>query len=142
LQLLSNLKQVFGFDGFREGQEQTIRQLIDGQSSLAIFPTGSGKSLCYQLSALHLPHLTLVVSPLLALIKDQLNFLASKGIPAASIDSSLSAEQHQQVIQNVKAGNIKILMVSVERFKNERFRRFISSVAISSTPTAHTDSIC
>lgn len=142
MQLLSNLKQVFGFDGFREGQEQTIRQLIDGQSSLAIFPTGSGKSLCYQLSALHLPHLTLVVSPLLALIKDQLNFLASKGIPAASIDSSLSAEQHQQVIQNVKAGNIKILMVSVERFKNERFRRFISSVAISSTPTAHTDSIC
>ncbi|XPF96456.1 ATP-dependent DNA helicase RecQ [Colwellia sp. RE-S-Sl-9] len=131
LQLLSNLKQVFGFDGFREGQEQAIRQLIDGQSSLAIFPTGSGKSLCYQLSALHLPHLTLVVSPLLALIKDQLTFLEAKGIPAASIDSSLSAEQHQQVIQNVKAGNIKILMVSVERFKNERFRRFISSVAIS-----------
>ena len=90
MQLLSSLKQVFGFDSFREGQEQTVRQLIAGQSSLAIFPTGSGKSLCYQLSALHLPHLTLVVSPLLALIKDQLSFLASKGIPAASIDSSLS----------------------------------------------------
>ena len=131
MQLLSSLKQVFGFDAFREGQEQTVRQLIAGQSSLAIFPTGSGKSLCYQLSALHLPHLTLVVSPLLALIKDQLSFLASKGIPAASIDSSLSAEQHQQVIQDVKAGKIKILMVSVERFKNERFRQFISSVAIS-----------
>lgn len=131
MQLLSSLKQVFGFDAFREGQEQTVRQLIAGQSSLAIFPTGSGKSLCYQLSALHLPHLTLVVSPLLALIKDQLSFLAAKGIPAASIDSSLSAQQHQDVIQQVKAGNIKILMVSVERFKNERFRQFISSVAIS-----------
>ena len=131
MQLLTSLKQVFGFDGFREGQEQTVRQLVAGQSSLAIFPTGSGKSLCYQLSALHLPHLTLVVSPLLALIKDQLTFLASKGIPAASIDSTLSSEQHQQVIEDVKVGKIKILMVSVERFKNERFRQFISSVAIS-----------
>lgn len=131
MQLLTTLKNVFGFDSFREGQEQTITQLVEGQSSLAIFPTGSGKSLCYQLSALHLPHLTLVVSPLLALMKDQLTFLASKGIAAASIDSSLSGEQHQQVIQEVKAGNIKILMVSVERFKNERFRQFISSVTIS-----------
>lgn len=131
MQLLSSLKQVFGFDAFREGQEQTITQLVEGQSSLAIFPTGSGKSLCYQLSALHLPHLTLVVSPLLALMKNQLAFLASRGIPAASIDSSLSSEQHQQVIKEVKAGNIKILMVSVERFKNERFRQFIASVSIS-----------
>ena len=68
------LKQSFGFDGFRPGQEQTISQLLKGNSSLAIFPTGSGKSLCYQLTALHLPHLTLVVSPLLALMKDQLVF--------------------------------------------------------------------
>lgn len=129
--LLSSLKDVFGFDSFREGQEQTIKQLIAGESSLAIFPTGSGKSLCYQLSALHLPHLTLVVSPLLALIKDQLSFLAAKGIPAASIDSSISREQYQQVVRDLKAGNIKILMVSVERFKNERFRQLISSVTIS-----------
>jgi len=128
---LTTLKNVFGFDAFREGQEQTVTQLIEGYSSLAIFPTGSGKSLCYQLSALHLPHLTLVVSPLLALMKDQLAFLASKGIAAASIDSSLSAEQHQHVIQHVKNGSINILMVSVERFKNERFRQFISSVPIS-----------
>ena len=131
MQLLSSLKQVFGFDNFREGQEQAITQVIAGNSTLAIFPTGSGKSLCYQLSALHLPHLTLVVSPLLALMKDQLQFLASKGIPAASIDSTLSSEQHQQVIKEVKNGHIKILMISVERFKNERFRQFISSVPIS-----------
>ncbi len=131
MSLLSSLQSHFGFQSFREGQEQTINQVVNGNSSLAIFPTGSGKSLCYQLSALHLPHLTLVVSPLLALMKDQLSFLATKGIAAASIDSTLTAEQHQQVIRDVKNGKIKILMISVERFKNERFRQFISSVPIS-----------
>ncbi|MFT7108968.1 MAG: ATP-dependent DNA helicase RecQ [Psychrobacter glaciei] len=125
------LKQQFSFDGFREGQEQTIQQLLAGQSSLAIFPTGSGKSLCYQLTATLLPHLTLVVSPLLALMKDQLEFLKSKGIPAASIDSSLTPEENQQVMRDVRSGTIKILMISVERFKNERFRHFIQSVRLS-----------
>ena len=131
MELIASLKQTFGFDQFRGGQEQTIRQLIQGHSSLAIFPTGSGKSLCYQLTAMHLPHLTLVVSPLLALMKDQLEFLASKGIPAASIDSTLTGEQSKQVMADVRSGKIKILMVSVERFKNERFRQFINAVSIS-----------
>jgi ATP-dependent DNA helicase RecQ len=131
MELMASLKQYFGFDQFRGGQEQTIRQLIQGHSSLAIFPTGSGKSLCYQLTALHLPNLTLVVSPLLALMKDQLEFLASKGIAAASIDSTLTGDQSQQVMADVRSGNIKILMVSVERFKNERFRQFINAVPIS-----------
>lgn len=126
-----SLKGVFGFDDFREGQAQTITQLLNGNSSLSIFPTGSGKSLCYQLTALHLPHLTLVVSPLLALMKDQLGFLASKGIKAASIDSTLKGDEAQQVMAGVRSGEIKILMVSVERFKNERFRQFIQSVTIS-----------
>ncbi len=126
-----SLKQVFGFEQLRNGQQQVIENLLSGHSSLAIFPTGSGKSLCYQLTALHLPNLTLVVSPLLALMKDQLDFLSQKGIAAASLDSTLSAEQYQQVISNVKANKIKILMISVERFKNERFRRFIESVPIS-----------
>lgn len=130
-QLTSLLKQSFGFDSFRQGQEQTIAQLLGGHSSLAIFPTGSGKSLCYQLTALHLPNLTLVVSPLLALMKDQLAFLASKGIKAASIDSTLKGNEAQEVMQGVRSGEIKILMVSVERFKNERFRQFIQSVAVS-----------
>ena len=101
--LYTSLQQVFGFTHLRNGQEQTIRQLLAGDSSLAIFPTGSGKSLCYQFTALHLPHLTLVVSPLLALMKDQLEFLASKGIAAASLDSTLSAEQSQQVMADVRA---------------------------------------
>tara|TARA_R110002060_G_scaffold54349_2_gene65005 strand:+ start:10065 stop:12020 length:1956 start_codon:yes stop_codon:yes gene_type:complete len=129
--LQQSLKTTFGFDDFRIGQEQTISQLLNGESSLAIFPTGAGKSLCYQLAAINLPHLTLVVSPLLALMKDQLAFLHAKGIAGASIDSTLSFEESQQVTRDVRDGKIKILMVSVERFKNERFRQFIESIAIS-----------
>jgi ATP-dependent DNA helicase RecQ len=131
LDIQQSLADVFGFNQFRLGQEQTVRQLLGGFSSLAIFPTGSGKSLCYQFSALHLPHLTLVVSPLLALMKDQLEFLQAKGISAASIDSTLTPEQSKQTMQGVREGEIKILMVSVERFKNERFRQFIHGVAMS-----------
>ncbi|MBA6390225.1 RecQ family ATP-dependent DNA helicase [Colwellia sp. BRX10-3] len=129
--LQQSLKTTFGFDDFRVGQEQTIMQLLNGDSSLAIFPTGAGKSLCYQLAAINLPHLTLVVSPLLALMKDQLAFLHTKGITAASIDSTLSFEESQLITRDVRSGKIKILMVSVERFKNERFRQFIESIAIS-----------
>ena len=125
------LQQLFGFAAFRQGQQKVVEQLLQGHSTLAIFPTGAGKSLCYQFVATQLPHLTLVVSPLLALMKDQLAFLHSKGITAASIDSSLSPEQNQQVMQDVRSGQCKILMVSVERFKNERFRQFIQSVQLS-----------
>ena len=126
-----SLFDIFGFTQFRSGQEQSVRQLLGGFSSLAIFPTGSGKSLCYQFSALHLPYLTLVVSPLLALMKDQLEFLQAKGISAGSIDSTLTPEQSKQTMQGVRDGTIKILMVSVERFKNERFRQFIQEVPMS-----------
>lgn len=125
------LKQHFGFDEFRPGQEQAITKIVEGHSVAAIFPTGSGKSLCYQLPALHLPHLTLVISPLLALMKDQLAFLAKKGIASASIDSTLTRDESNQVMQQVRQGQIKILMISVERFKNERFREFLKQVPIS-----------
>jgi ATP-dependent DNA helicase RecQ len=131
LDIQQSLADVFGFNQFRPGQAQTVSQLLGGFSSLSIFPTGSGKSLCYQLSALHLPHLTLVVSPLLALMKDQLEFLQAKGISAASIDSTLTPEQSKQTMLGARAGKIKILMVSVERFKNERFRQFIHDVPMS-----------
>ncbi|MFT4994985.1 MAG: ATP-dependent DNA helicase RecQ, partial [Paraglaciecola sp.] len=131
LDIRQSLAKVFGFTQFRPGQEQTVKQLLNGFSSLAIFPTGSGKSLCYQFSAVHLPHLTLVVSPLLALMKDQLEFLEGKGISAASIDSTLTPEQSKQTMADVRSGKIKILMVSVERFKNERFRQFIHDVPVS-----------
>ena len=125
------LKKYFGFDSLRLGQEEVITRVLNGHSAAAIFPTGSGKSLCYQLPAIELPHLTLVISPLLALMKDQLDFLASKGIAAASIDSSQTWQQTQQVMQQIRQGEIKVLMISVERLKNERFRHFISQISIS-----------
>jgi len=125
------LEQTFGYDGFRPGQERAVRAVVAGRSAAAIFPTGSGKSLCYQLPALLLPHLTLVVSPLLALMQDQLAFLQRHGIVAGSIDSAQSREQASETMARAKSGELKILMISVERLKNERFRNFISQVPIS-----------
>jgi ATP-dependent DNA helicase RecQ len=120
--LENQLLKFFGFDSFLPGQEEVISSLMAGESAIAIFPTGSGKSLCYQLPGVLLNHLTLVVSPLLSLMQDQLDFLKSKGIPAAKIDSTMSREELSALYQKIKAGEIKILMISVERFKNERFR--------------------
>ncbi|GIU06218.1 ATP-dependent DNA helicase RecQ [Shewanella sp. c952] len=125
------LKQYFGFNTFREGQEQVVSNVLNGLGAAAIFPTGSGKSLCYQLPATVLPHLTLVVSPLLALMQDQLAFLKARGISAASIDSTQTPEQAASVLDGVANGSIKVLMISVERLNNERFRRFIGEIAIS-----------
>jgi ATP-dependent DNA helicase RecQ len=125
------LEQVFGYRQFRAGQEAAISAVLAGRSAAAIFPTGSGKSLCYQLPALLLPHLTLVVSPLLALIQDQLAFLQRHGIAAASIDSAQSRDDVADVMTRARSGELKILMISVERLKNERFRHFITQVPIS-----------
>ncbi|RSM31640.1 recombinase RecQ [Aeromonas salmonicida] len=127
----SLLTRHFGFDQLRPGQEAVISRLLAGQSAAAIFPTGSGKSLCYQLPALTLPHLTLVISPLIALMHDQLAFLHSKGIAAATLDSSQTPEESHRVMQQASDGQLKILMISVERLKNERFRRFIQQVPLS-----------
>src|SRR5437660_3122187 len=94
------LQSTFGFDAFREGQEPVISRLLEGKSVLAIFPTGAGKSLCYQLPALLLDGITLVVSPLIALMKDQIDFLKSKGVAAARLDSSLTTEEARQVFSD------------------------------------------
>ncbi len=126
-----SLERVFGYPDFRPGQRPVIEAIVAGRSAAAIFPTGSGKSLCYQLPALHLPHLTLVISPLLALMQDQLAFLARHGISAASLDSGQNRDEAKAVMEGVKRGDIRILMVSVERLKNERFRAFIRRVPIS-----------
>ena len=125
------LKDVFGFDDFRGGQQAVVSRVLDGHSTAAIFATGAGKSLCYQLPALHLPHLTLVVSPLLALMQDQLSFLTRHGVAAASIDSTQDRETTRDVMDRAKSGELKILMISVERLKNERFRHFLRQVKIS-----------
>src|SRR5438876_3991983 len=88
---LEALGARFGFDSFRPGQEQVVQALLAGRSALAVFPTGAGKSLCYQLPALEIEGLTLVVSPLIALMKDQIDFLRTRGISAARLDSTLDA---------------------------------------------------
>jgi ATP-dependent DNA helicase RecQ len=131
LHMHQTLEQVFGYRQFRPGQEAAISAVLAGRSAAAIFPTGSGKSLCYQLPALLLPHLTLVVSPLLALIQDQLAFLQRHGIAAASIDSAQGRDEVADVMARARSGELKILMISVERLKNERFRHFIAQVPIS-----------
>ncbi|OHY98754.1 RecQ family ATP-dependent DNA helicase [Salinicola sp. MIT1003] len=125
------LLEVFGFPAFRGGQEAVVERVIAGRSTAAIFATGAGKSLCYQLPALHLPHLTLVVSPLLALMQDQLAFLQRHGVAAASLDSTQDRDTARDIMDRARRGELKILMVSVERLKNERFRHFLRQVAIS-----------
>ncbi|HEX5177052.1 MAG TPA: DEAD/DEAH box helicase, partial [Chthoniobacteraceae bacterium] len=117
----STLKEVFGFDSFRPGQEPVIRELLAGHSALAVFPTGSGKSLCFQLSALHLDGLTIVVSPLIALMKDQIDFLTAHNIPAARLDSSVGLDEVRRIDAGLQAGTLKLLYVAPERFSNERF---------------------
>jgi ATP-dependent DNA helicase RecQ len=121
--VLTMLRECFGYGSFREGQEPVIRALMEGRPALAVFPTGGGKSLCYQLPALMLDGLTLVVSPLIALMKDQVDALAARGIAAARLDSTLDAQQLTALYQELDVGRLKLLYVAPERFANEAFRQ-------------------
>lgn len=126
------LEQNFGFSQFRPGQERVIDELINGSGrALAVFPTGGGKSLCYQLPALALEGTTIVVSPLIALMKDQIDFLQSKGIAAARLDSSLEWPEVQKVNDDLRSGQLKLLYVAPERFNNERFREMLGRANLS-----------
>mgnify|MGYP006291286779 CR=1 FL=1 len=129
--LKEQLKRHFGYSAFRQGQEAVISKIMNRQSTAAIFPTGAGKSMCYQLPAVLLPHLTIVVSPLLSLMKNQLDFLLEKSIPAARLDSTLSRDEYHRVLDDARTGRLKILMISVERFKNERFRFHLQRMQVS-----------
>lgn len=125
------LQQHFGFDEFRDGQVDVIRNLLNGHSCAAVFPTGGGKSLCYQLPALAFDGLTLVVSPLIALMKDQIDALAARGIAASKLDSTLTADEYRSVMQDIRAQRLKLLYVAPERFNNERFREQMKDVRVS-----------
>ncbi len=125
------LQDVFGFESFLPGQEEVVQAVLAGRSALAVFPTGQGKSLCYQLPALHLPGLTLVVSPLMALMKDQVDFLVSMGVSAARLDSSLGFNEVTAVYDQLNNNELKLLYVAPERFANERFVGLISRLKIS-----------
>ncbi len=129
--LKQQLQKHFGFSSFLKGQEEVIRKVLERKSAGAIFPTGAGKSLCYQLPAMLLPGMTLVVSPLLSLMKDQLDFLQAKNIPAARLDSTLEKSEYNAILERAKSGQLKILMIAVERFKNERFRSHLEKMNVS-----------
>lgn len=124
------LRDSFGLTDFLPGQLEVIEHLVAGRSAAAVFPTGGGKSLCYQLPALLIDGLTLVVSPLIALMKDQIDGLQRRGIAARRLDSSLGPAAASAVMADVNSGAVKLLYVAPERFNNERFREAIATVPI------------
>ncbi len=125
------LEERFGLKSFRPGQKAVMSALWRKRAALAVFPTGGGKSLCYQLPALAFEGVTVVVSPLIALMKDQIDFLQGKGIAAARLDSSLGAQEGRKVMDDVAAGKIQLLYVAPERFNNERFLAAMSRIKIA-----------
>jgi len=133
------LKSVFGFDDFRDGQRAVVEELLGPGRALAVFPTGGGKSLCYQLPALALEGTTIVVSPLIALMKDQIDFLQSRGIRAERLDSSLEWQQTRDVQDALRNGELKLLYVAPERFNNERFLETLrrTNIALFAVDEAH-----
>ncbi len=133
------LRETFGFADFRPGQGEVVTTLLQGRSALAIFPTGAGKSLCYQLPALLFDGLTVVVSPLIALMKDQIDFLVRHRVAAARLDSTLEAGEVRRVLDDMRGGRLKLLYVAPERLTNERFLQTLKtqSVALMAIDEAH-----
>src|ERR1051326_7707669 len=115
------LHQHFGFREFLEGQEPVVDSIVAGHDTLVIMPTGGGKSLCYQLPALALEGITIVVSPLIALMKDQVDGLEEKKIPATFINSSLPQSEMDDRIRRMALGEYRLVYIAPERFKSERF---------------------
>ena len=125
------LTNSFGLEQFLPGQEQVIETLLAGRSALAVFPTGGGKSLCYQLPALLLDGLTLVVSPLIALMKDQVDALRARGIAAARLDSSLPGAEARELYRAIGEGEVRLLYVAPERLTNEGFVHRLRRIQIA-----------
>ena len=128
---LSALKKYFGYTSFRPGQESLIDALLQGRDVLGIMPTGAGKSLCYQIPALLLPGITLVISPLISLMQDQVQALETAGISAAYINSSLGPREFYATLDQARAGAYKLLYVAPERLETELFRDFAKEAPIS-----------
>jgi len=129
--VLEQLKAYFGFDRFLPLQEEIITKVLAKRDTLVLMPTGGGKSLCYQLPALRLKGLTLVVSPLIALMKDQVDGLGANGVPAGLLNSTLAAQEASQVQDQARQGKIKILYVAPERLALPGFQRFLQSLDVS-----------
>jgi ATP-dependent DNA helicase RecQ len=128
---LETLKQYFGYDSFRSGQETLIDSVIAGKDVLGVMPTGAGKSVCFQIPALMMNGIAIIVSPLISLMKDQVNALTQSGIPAAFINSSLNGWQIDKALQNARNGAYKLIYVAPERLLAPDFLSFAQSAKIS-----------
>jgi len=131
LDLETLLREQFGHDDFRPGQERIIRSLLRGRDVLAVMPTGAGKSLIFQLTAQLLPGITVVVSPLIALMKDQVDAATERGLPAAVINSTQTASQLEESLQQAERGELKLLYVTPERFEKPEFVERLRAIGVS-----------
>ena len=129
--MLEALQKWFGHTAFREGQEAPIRAVLSGQDAVVIMPTGSGKSLCYQLAAMLLPHTTLVISPLIALMKDQVDALERRGIPSTFLNSSVPPDEMAGRLSALAHGRYKLVYIAPERFRNRRFMERLAETRVS-----------
>ncbi len=125
------LKKYFGYDSFRAGQREIIEALMSGRDTLAILPTGGGKSVCYQIPAICMPGLTLVISPLISLMKDQVDGLIEMGVRAGYINSATTNEEFNQTLRRARAGELDLLYVAPERLENDYFRSVLAGLSIT-----------
>jgi ATP-dependent DNA helicase RecQ len=127
----TSLRTHFGFDNFREGQREVIESILAGKDVVVVMPTGSGKSLCYQLPAMILDGVTLVVSPLIALMKDQVDALRARGLPATFVNSSIPEAEQRARIESLRRREHKLVYIAPERFRSSRFNAALQSIPIS-----------
>ena len=128
---IASLQKHFGFEDFREGQREVIGSILEGKDAVVVMPTGSGKSLCYQLPAMILDGVTLVVSPLIALMKDQVDALHARGLPATFINSSISDSEQHARIESLRRREHKLVYIAPERFRSSRFNAALQQIPIS-----------
>src|SRR3954469_13569598 len=128
---LTRLRTHFGHQGFRHGQEEMVAAVMAGHDVLAVMPTGSGKSLGYQLPALMLPGTTLVVSPLISLMKDQVDELNRRGIRSGALHSMMSVDARREVTRAARGGELRLLYVAPERFASDQFLQLLNDIDVS-----------
>jgi ATP-dependent DNA helicase RecQ len=124
------LREQFGFRRFRPGQERAVQAAIEGRDTLVIMPTGSGKSLCFQLPALALPGMTIVVSPLIALMKDQADALRERGVGVVAVNSALSAQELREAEEAIREDRVEFIYTTPERLANAEFRELLKPKTI------------
>ena len=131
LDLQATMRDRFGHQAFRPGQQEVVSAVLGGRDVLAVMPTGSGKSLGYQLPAVMLPATTVVVSPLISLMKDQVDELNRRGIPCGALHSMLSSETRRETMRAARAGHLRLLYVAPERFASDQFARLLADLTVA-----------